>query len=326
MKNEQPTIIKNGFTLIEVLVVVAIIALLIAILLPSLKRARASARTAVCASNERQFGHAVTMWATERKGVVPRGTGYFQEKDYFSPTIQWTQLVVRMLGDKNSYRKNFNRVPVDKFEVFQCPERTSTHPGRFLDYVVNAIDHRGPMYHDPNKNICEYDPVKGLWREVYGVTKMDTWKRQSEVVYIMDAALEENNIEGKLKHGRVKMETWRQLDDITQGQSPDGEDLTPPLAYYDVFNANQLPAYNEDINPQLFTPRAALKMHGSGSNALFVDGHVELLKPPSRRSWEQVMQYYLVKWGVFHAIRDNITVLNRGSRTSCDLGQPDYRY
>jgi len=145
MRNGRQTIVKGGFTLIEVLVVVAIIALLIAIFIPSLKKARSSARTSVCASNERQFGVAVTMWAVEHRGVVPRGTGYFQERDYFSPTIQWTQLVVRMFGDKSNYRKNFNRVPVDKLETFQCPERNGTHPGGFLDYVVNAIDHRGPI-------------------------------------------------------------------------------------------------------------------------------------------------------------------------------------
>ncbi|MHC4799967.1 MAG: prepilin-type N-terminal cleavage/methylation domain-containing protein, partial [Planctomycetota bacterium] len=244
MRNGRPTLVKGGFTLIEVLVVVAIIALLIAILLPSLAKARGAARTAYCASNEHQFGVAVTMWATEHKGVVPRGTGYFQEEDFFSPTIQWTQLVVRMFGDKSNYRKNFNRVPVDKLAAFQCPERTGTHPDRFLDYVVNAIDHRGPIADKNDK--CGYDPVEGLWREVYGVTKIDHWKRQSDVIYIMDAAREEDNVEGDLRYGRERIDIWRQLNDITRGQTPDNEDLTPPLAYYDLFMAAQLPAYKQD--------------------------------------------------------------------------------
>ncbi len=46
---------KNGFTLIELLVVVAIIAVLVAILLPTLTRARESARRVVCAANLKQI-------------------------------------------------------------------------------------------------------------------------------------------------------------------------------------------------------------------------------------------------------------------------------
>lgn len=60
-----------GFTLIEVLVVVAIIALLIAILLPSLNRARAQARMVSCQSNIRQLMTAFLVYSTEYKGRLP---------------------------------------------------------------------------------------------------------------------------------------------------------------------------------------------------------------------------------------------------------------
>jgi prepilin-type N-terminal cleavage/methylation domain-containing protein/prepilin-type processing-associated H-X9-DG protein len=62
----------NGFTLIEVLVVVAIIALLIAILVPTLSRARAQARLAVCGSNLRQIGAGIAAY-TNAAGVIPHG-------------------------------------------------------------------------------------------------------------------------------------------------------------------------------------------------------------------------------------------------------------
>jgi prepilin-type N-terminal cleavage/methylation domain-containing protein/prepilin-type processing-associated H-X9-DG protein len=60
-----------GFTLIEVLVVVAIIALLVAILLPSLARAREQSRTALCASQLKEFGRALTMYNADARDMLP---------------------------------------------------------------------------------------------------------------------------------------------------------------------------------------------------------------------------------------------------------------
>ncbi len=62
---------RNGFTLVELLVVIGIIATLIAILLPTLNKARDSARRTVCASNLRQFGIAAHGYASENHGYFP---------------------------------------------------------------------------------------------------------------------------------------------------------------------------------------------------------------------------------------------------------------
>jgi prepilin-type N-terminal cleavage/methylation domain-containing protein len=65
--------IRRGFTLIEVLVVVAIIALLIAILLPSLQRARKYARSAVCLAHLMSIGSGMKMYQADFRGWLPVG-------------------------------------------------------------------------------------------------------------------------------------------------------------------------------------------------------------------------------------------------------------
>ena len=61
----------GGFTLIEVLVVVAIIALLISILLPSLRAAREISKLTVCKANSKQIGAIMATYQSEFTGYVP---------------------------------------------------------------------------------------------------------------------------------------------------------------------------------------------------------------------------------------------------------------
>lgn len=63
---------RLAFTLIELLVVIAIVAVLMAILLPNLSQARAQARTTACAANLRTLGLALTLYAEENAGQLPR--------------------------------------------------------------------------------------------------------------------------------------------------------------------------------------------------------------------------------------------------------------
>lgn len=93
---------SGGFTLIEVLVVVAIIALLVSILIPSLMRARELARTTLCVSNLKQLPQAVISFSVSHGGYAqligeplewqrldPEYKKYDYQSGAFTQTGQW---------------------------------------------------------------------------------------------------------------------------------------------------------------------------------------------------------------------------------------------
>src|SRR5687767_568898 len=62
---------RNGFTLVELLVVVGIIAVLVSMLLPALNKARAQAQKTACLSNLRQLGVGMRMYANDHADRLP---------------------------------------------------------------------------------------------------------------------------------------------------------------------------------------------------------------------------------------------------------------
>ena len=105
----------RAFTLIEILVVVAIIALLIAILLPSLAAARENAKATLCASNGHQMGLALQMYTN----VYKYTTAHHLVNNSVTPT-EWVLFPVRLLRATSASGKNRGQ-----YQIFWCPTAIS---------------------------------------------------------------------------------------------------------------------------------------------------------------------------------------------------------
>ena len=88
-----------GFTLIEVLVVIAIIGLLASLLVPSIRHALALARGGRSLSNLRQLAMGVELYATDNKGFLPAGA-YPSPP---TPRIRWTDAIWPYMSTREIY-------------------------------------------------------------------------------------------------------------------------------------------------------------------------------------------------------------------------------
>ena len=149
----------TAFTLVELLVVIAVIALLISILIPALSRAREQANKVKCLSNLRQLGMAFVMYAGDNKQLFPFHAdigGMFAE-DW----IYWEQqrdpkrsAVAKYIGNINpgafrcpSDRLNRPRILVPSWGPYQY---SYTFNYKFASNVLPHVK-LGSIRHTPEK-------------------------------------------------------------------------------------------------------------------------------------------------------------------------------
>jgi prepilin-type N-terminal cleavage/methylation domain-containing protein/prepilin-type processing-associated H-X9-DG protein len=107
---------RRGFTLVEMLVVLAIFVVLMGLLLPAVQRARASADRASCMNNEHQIGLACHQYADTR-GSFPSAAR-----------------LPSLTPDQPSLAQVLAAFAENNLKVFRCPSDQEYYPVEGLSY------------------------------------------------------------------------------------------------------------------------------------------------------------------------------------------------
>jgi prepilin-type N-terminal cleavage/methylation domain-containing protein len=118
-RGPNPNIKPNGFSLVELLVVIGIIALLISILLPFVNKARQSSMAIACAANLRSVGQGLAMYLIENQNTYP--ASYIYVGHSIVDGVQTPQSYDQGYIHWSSYLYGTGHVPA---KAFQCPSMT----------------------------------------------------------------------------------------------------------------------------------------------------------------------------------------------------------
>lgn len=108
---------RPAFTVVELLIVIAILTILVAMLVPSLKRARETTHIVTCNMNLRQLNFYLMQYTNESKGVLPPAAiGIISPGD-------WHKFIAPYAGKKDNER--FGR------DYLACPAEVGSYNGQY---------------------------------------------------------------------------------------------------------------------------------------------------------------------------------------------------
>lgn len=165
---EKPLRKVPGFTLLELLVVIAVIGLLVAMLAPAVQQAREAARRLQCGNRERQLGLALHLFHDAHRAFPPSGWTRAADSNPGGRFVGWRPLILpyleqRALRDLYDVNADWwapaNRAAATTpIAVFRCPST----PARALALSAPAKAPRPPLMLESPLAPTDFEAIMGV--------------------------------------------------------------------------------------------------------------------------------------------------------------------
>ena len=266
---------RAAFTLVELLVVVAVIALLIGVLLPALGAARSTAQESKCASNMRQIGIGFQTYAAENGLRLP--VGFFEDEDLSdgNDTVHWGNLILNQFGvaGKTAAEQNPNEQSgrLGVREIFDDPAAIEPpDPGKmFFPYSTHPRLMPDIERMDWQASLAAGKPVE------LEPMRVDQVRSPSQLVALMDGAQQAAEPFNHTASATAWAIDGGALNDKRRAyflmSDTSGVEMNDSIDGGPNYDAPSRPQGAEDPNGNIRWRHQG----DSGANLLYLDGHVE---------------------------------------------------